>query len=396
MELLYPDDKEMIYNIGDFSFHAGKYEQAEEYLMRFLEMEPNSQRALQHLMMTYSATGDTEKALRMGERYVAAAQTDYAYIALSETYASAGDLDRALEVMQAARKVMPDNPWVHRRIAVVRCMNDEFAVARSMLDSLVAGTDDVQVKRMGYGSLLGANLYMGRYREALDAADRNLELAEAERDTVAVVFEHQMKGIIHLFGWNNRDVAAAEFEEARALQEVTNPKRFGEKIQDYWANLMVFYFLTGESDRARAIAENRLNDDAEHHDRYRFFRLWAAGEYEGAQAVARDILADKRRRDKTPVLYYLAKSQMEHGDYDLAIEMIQELQEGRHYGGARPIFYAPSYYLLAQTFEHKGDTKAAVESYERFLALWNQADTDLPILRDAKARLAELTALSVQ
>ncbi|MCK4775733.1 MAG: tetratricopeptide repeat protein, partial [Candidatus Krumholzibacteria bacterium] len=49
MELIYPDDKEMIYNIGDFSFHAKQFEQAEEYLLRFLAMKPNSQRALQHL-----------------------------------------------------------------------------------------------------------------------------------------------------------------------------------------------------------------------------------------------------------------------------------------------------------------------------------------------------------
>ena len=396
MELIYPDDKEMIYNIGDFSLHAKQFEQAEEYLLSFLAMEPNSQRALQHLMMTYNATGETEKAIGMGERYVESSQTDHAYITLSQTYASEGDLDGALEVMEKARTMMPDNPWVRRRIAVVRCMNDEFAVARSMLDSLVTGTEDTHVKREVYGSLQGANLYMGRYREALEATDHSLVLAEADQDTVAVVFGHQMKGIIHLFGWNDRESAAAEFDKARALQEVADPDRFGERAQDYWANLMAYYFLTGEPERARAIAENRLKDDAPQYDRYRFFRLWAAGDYDGAQGVVGDILVDERKYDKTPVLYYLAKSQMEHGDYEEALEIIQELQEGRHYGGARPIFYAPSYYLLGQTFEQKGDTKSAIESYEKFLVLWSEADPDLPILRDAKARLAKLTSSSTQ
>jgi tetratricopeptide (TPR) repeat protein len=298
--------------------------------------------------------------------------------------------------MEKARTVLPDNPWVRRRIAMVRCMNDEFDVARLMLDSLVTETDDIEVKRMGGSSLLGANLYMGRYREALETADHNLVLAEAEQDTVATVFEHQMKGIIHLFGWNDRESADAEIEQAKALQEVTNPDRFGERIQDYWANLMVYYFLTGEPDRARAIAENRLKSDAAQYDRYRFFRLWAAGDYEGAQTVAGDILEDKRKYDKTPVLFYLAKSQMEHGDYDRALEVIHELQEGGHYGGARPIFYAPSYYLLGQTFENKGDTKAAIENYEKFIAMWSEADPDIPILQDAKARLAELNSSSTQ
>jgi tetratricopeptide (TPR) repeat protein len=396
METLYPDEKEMIYNIGDFSFHAKQYEQAEEYLLRVLEVEPNSQRALQHLAMTYKMTDDSEKAIAMAERYAESAQSDYAYITLSDTYLSEGDIQGALEVMEKARTVLPDNPWVRRRIAMVRCMNDEFDVARLMLDSLVTETDDIEVKRMGGSSLLGANLYMGRYREALETADHNLVLAEAEQDTVATVFEHQMKGIIHLFGWNDRESADAEIEQAKALQEVTNPDRFGERIQDYWANLMVYYFLTGEPDRARAIAENRLKSDAAQYDRYRFFRLWAAGDYEGAQTVAGDILEDKRKYDKTPVLFYLAKSQMEHGDYDRALEVIHELQEGGHYGGARPIFYAPSYYLLGQTFENKGDTKAAIENYEKFIAMWSEADPDIPILQDAKARLAELNSSSTQ
>jgi tetratricopeptide (TPR) repeat protein len=396
MEEIYPDDPEMTYNIGDFSFHAGHHEQAEEYLQKVLALDANSQRALNHLIMTYTAMGDQARAIETGKRYAGVAKSDYAYLTLSNTYLSQGDTDGALRVAEEARAEMPENPWIQRQIATVRCMNDEFMVAKSILDSLVTQSDDIEVQRMTYSSLLGANLYMGRYNEALGNADQYLTLAWAEGDSVAAVFQHQTKGIIYLWGWNNREKAAAEFDEARTLQEMINPDRFGKSLPEYWANLMAYYLLIGETEQAKAIAENRLSEKSEQYNRFRFFRLWAEGDYQGAQAVADELLANKENRDKAVVLYYLAKSQMEHGDYDQALESLQELQARRHYTGSRPMFYTPSFYLLGQTYEQKGDIQSAIASYRKFLEFWHQADSDLPLLQEAKLRLAELESSSTQ
>ena len=37
-----------------------------------------------------------------------------------------------------------------------------------------------------------------------------------------------------------------------------------------------------------------------------------------------------------------------------------------------------------------GDTAAAKKEYERFLALWKDADPDIPILQEAQAEYAQL------
>jgi tetratricopeptide (TPR) repeat protein len=44
----------------------------------------------------------------------------------------------------------------------------------------------------------------------------------------------------------------------------------------------------------------------------------------------------------------------------------------------------------AHAYEALGQLQKAVEAYEEFLALWKNADTDLPALQDAKSRLAKL------
>jgi Tfp pilus assembly protein PilF len=45
---------------------------------------------------------------------------------------------------------------------------------------------------------------------------------------------------------------------------------------------------------------------------------------------------------------------------------------------------------LARAYALAGDTTAARKSYQDFLALWKDADPDIPILREAKAEYAKL------
>ena len=63
MEKIYPDDKEMIYNIGDWAFHVYRYNMAMEYLERIIETDPNHENALEHLIWTYNNLGMWDKML---------------------------------------------------------------------------------------------------------------------------------------------------------------------------------------------------------------------------------------------------------------------------------------------------------------------------------------------
>ncbi len=78
------------------------------------------------------------------------------------------------------------------------------------------------------------------------------------------------------------------------------------------------------------------------------------------------------------------------GELDEAIEQFERIQEltlGRlNYGD----IYAKSYYMLGQIFEQKGWHGKALESYEKFLFLWKDADPGIADVEDARERLAGL------
>jgi tetratricopeptide (TPR) repeat protein len=62
----------------------------------------------------------------------------------------------------------------------------------------------------------------------------------------------------------------------------------------------------------------------------------------------------------------------------------------RVYGDAT--YLAATYQRLGELYETKGDRKRAVESYEKLIALWKNADPELqPIVKDAKERVARLS-----
>lgn len=48
---------------------------------------------------------------------------------------------------------------------------------------------------------------------------------------------------------------------------------------------------------------------------------------------------------------------------------------------------------LARALAAAGDKGKATDAYDKYLALWKDADPDLPILKQAKAEYAKLTGV---
>jgi tetratricopeptide (TPR) repeat protein len=67
----------------------------------------------------------------------------------------------------------------------------------------------------------------------------------------------------------------------------------------------------------------------------------------------------------------------------------QKILDRRALGAITPV-YALSYVGLARAYAVTGDTAKSQKAYQDFLALWKDADPDIPVLKEAKAEYAKL------
>ncbi len=100
-------------------------------------------------------------------------------------------------------------------------------------------------------------------------------------------------------------------------------------------------------------------------------------------------LADAESFNSLYPPYVRGLAYLQMGEGRLATVEFQKLLD--HPGRvAREITGALSHLQLARAQKMMGDQAAARKSYEDFLALWQDADSDIPIYQQAKAEYAKL------
>lgn len=114
------------------------------------------------------------------------------------------------------------------------------------------------------------------------------------------------------------------------------------------------------------------------------------GEAEKGRTMLKQVVS-KIRSERGPDAWVQALFRLEAigaaarraGDWELAETMARQMLE-------HDAAYAGSHYALALVAEQKGDNAKAVAEYTEAERLWRNADTDLPELQQARARLAAL------
>jgi tetratricopeptide (TPR) repeat protein len=152
MEKLYPNDKEMIYNIGDISYHNGEYTEAKKYLEKVLDIDPKSVRTIQHLRGTYEALGESGKMLMTPENFVSIAGFVDSYTMLNLAY-SENYFEKAYEILKNTYKLNKTNGLFLNGIA-------RFLFDRRLHDHAVAYLNKIEETSPDYwNSLPVANSY---------------------------------------------------------------------------------------------------------------------------------------------------------------------------------------------------------------------------------------------
>ncbi|RME00090.1 MAG: serine/threonine protein kinase, partial [Calditrichaeota bacterium] len=251
MEKIYPDHKEMLFNIGDAYTHLDRMREALPYLRRVVEMDPTFGRALQHLAMLYMKIKQYPPALAYAKRYVSVAASPDAYFLLAQIYEKMQDYAAGERVLREAARLYPENAPVTVALAAMLCLEEKIAEGISHLKALQQRQDDPRAVFWGHWGLAFAYPYQGRYRDALQASDWLVNFHRQKHDTLGMGIMQVYKGLLHIWGWGDTTAAWQEARKTQALQH----RIFGYA---YWLGYTMLLAYHAEFESARRVAGEKL------------------------------------------------------------------------------------------------------------------------------------------
>ena len=384
---LYPEEKEALFGVGDDFYHKGDYHTAITYLEKVLAIDPTFEQALQHIIWAYRDLEHYDRMLEYAKKYVAKVPSEEAYDLLGDAYNLRADFDQALQTYKRALELFPKSTMPIRGIGGVYIFKNEYQKAEAEFTKLLQEPRSLSDKREGYRSLVRLYAHLGKYREAIKIIDKLIPIDLNLGDKTALAYYYAYKAYWFLDGWNDVENAKQAIEKGLALKHVAD---FG-----FYSSLFEVYLMMGEYEKALALAKEQLVFYIPFLDVVvKAYVYRAKGEYNEAIKDFQTVTQQGTLPMKVLRGYDLARCYFETGQNEKAIEAIRRVQ--RTYGRLRFVVYPKGFYLLGKIYERKGDTKLAIENYEKFLHLWKDADKDLPDLIEAKARLAKLKGVAAK
>ncbi len=383
MEQSYPKNKEMLYNIGDWSYHAMLLKQAKNYLLKVYHMDSLHIRTVEHLTWTFRDLGDYPQMVRMAWCYFTIAPSSESFDLLAQAYAGAYGPAEGLERLKQLEKRSAQNKYQPFVKANLLLLQDRYDEAEKLILPLATDsqTPDMPLQaRMALGNIY---LYQGRYREALLQTDALENFFWQRKDTTLACYWKVYGALIQFEGWHN-----AQKAWEKAATTFVWPQQILHGY--YWAGLSLLAVHSGRYGLAREYA---------HKMQQKFWDkvidiLILLNKKELKRALAlTDTLFTYRRSFTVPlILFPLGQLQSEKGFFtqaDEALRRIRDNDDNSFY--FRAAYYAKTFYWQGRIAEAQGERRRAQKYYRRFLQLWQKADDDLPELKDARQRLARIS-----
>jgi serine/threonine protein kinase/tetratricopeptide (TPR) repeat protein len=370
-------------------------------------------------------TGEQEKACAVLSQWVQTFPDDFiAHSNFAGCLLSLGQLDRSLAEAREAARLLP-SPWSYNAVIFGNILTDRLDDAKATFDEAAARKFDAppmhvtrallaflkkdeaamqeqwswamgNVGKPAAESLLlyarpSVETYYGHFREARRVLKQGIALETkagsgrptSEYDTVHALREAEAG-----------NSARAQRAAAKALQKVRD--------RDTQLALALVFARAGDIEQAQKLA-HALSQDFPLDtvlQNYCLPTIRAAIKlHENDPAAAVEILrptvkydlADADSFNSLYPAYIRGLAYLRMGEGRLASVEFQKLLD--HPGRvAREITGALSHLQLARAQKMMGDQAAARTSYEDFLTLWKDADSDIPIYRQAKAEYQELRA----
>jgi serine/threonine protein kinase/tetratricopeptide (TPR) repeat protein len=366
-----------------------------------------------------TGTGELEKATKIFQQWMATYPRDTApYINLSHVYLNEGQREKSRELLSAAQKLDPNNVIIYDNLGFQWMATNhtdeaqksiEEALSRKLDDNLLhlalyyvkfLKADEAGMKEQAAwfngkpdqeNEILTAEsdteAYYGRLRAARDLTRRAVESAQrADKESAA---DYQVNGAIREAFFGN--AAEARREAAAGIH--------GPESEDAEEGAALVMAMTGEAAAAEALADKLAN----RHPRDMLLQALILptiraeieiGRKNAAQAIELLKIAEPYELGNMmygcmlPV-YVRGQAYLAAGNGNAAAGEFQKIIDHRGIVANCPTA-AVAPLGVARGYAMAGEKEKARTAYGEFLEQWKNADTDIPLLKQAKAEYAKV------
>lgn len=399
---IYPGDLAANNNLAILYRSLEEWDKAIERLEVLIKNKETSIFPYANQAVTYQAKGLYEDARKVLEDYLHNfSDRFYIRLGLAETYFCQRKYDLALMEAEKAFLLDPDFYLISRLIGNIYLCKGEIIEAEERYQKLL-DTKELSANLEGIKGLGALYLLQGRFKESRDQFERGIEL-------VYKLGEKQWRCGFHL------DLAYCNLKSGypkKAQEESNRAWRSAVEINSVMEQRYAMYYKglafieLKAIDEAQRIADElkELIDGGMNNKAIRYYYhlvgLIQLERENFSDAIkyfykALDLMPSQYvpeweaiRHDQALFIAPLALVFFKSGNLEKARETYMKitlLTIGRMNQGD---IYAKSFYMLGKIHEQQGDTAKAIEYYEKFLALWTDADPGIAEVGDAKKRLA--------
>jgi serine/threonine protein kinase/tetratricopeptide (TPR) repeat protein len=362
----HPQDKYISYLAGDLHFHRDEYAEAIVWFEKTLELDPRNGEALFHLLEALAAVGRGDETIPLAKRFAEEHPGPTAWLALATAFANSGQLAPAIEWMRRAAEEPLD--IAHWGLGALLMVAGDYEGAERAFQEMRSDAGQLRndaglCDACGRAGIAMVQAYQGKRREAL----RTLDAIPGALGPGAPLNVFHKFRIQYAMGGGRLDIAPSV--------------RVVPWSRTLAAQLAYLGDLETSAEAGRTLVPGSPYDRL-----YRAVVDWRRGDASGAA----DRIAELMRQ--SPWVRYgawfQAEALFEAGRYAEAVTALGRFQrtvyepEGMMY---RSGAYPKSLYLLARSYEELGRREEARAEIRKLLAMWKDADPDLPLLAEARA-----------